>query len=152
MSTRNTLTFDIRNIEDYIKTELPIYIKTVSGLENVDIYYQDNITRIEPIFPCFSFEIYSLGAVESKIDSNQIETATTILLDLDTFVDNDNTPLSSRDLSNDISFGIATFVNEKLGLKIIQNDRVPNAIEGVFRKKIRATGIIDNEDNIIYTN
>lgn len=152
MNTSNTLTFDIRDLEDYVKTELPVYIKNIDGLENVDIYYQDNISRIEPIFPCFSFEIYSQGTVESKIDSNQIETATTILLDLDLFVDNDNTPLSSRDMANDISFGIATFVNEKLGLKIIQNDRVPNAIEGIFRKKIRATGIIDNEDKIIYTN
>lgn len=152
MSTRNTLTFDVRKMELAIKSELPTYIKTISGLENVDIYYQDNIARVEPIFPCFSFEIYSQGAVESQIDSEQIETATRLLLDLDLFVDGSGSPLSSRALANDISVAIATYINEKLGLRITQNDRVPNSVEGIYRKKIRATGIMDNEEETIYVN
>lgn len=152
LNERNTLTFDVRELEDYIKKTLPTYIKTVSGLEDIDIYYQDNISRVKPIFPCFYFEIYSLGAVASEIDDTQIETATTLLLDLDLFVDSNNSPLSSRNMANNISFGIATFINEKLGMRITQNDRIPSAIEDVYRKKIRATGIIDNEESVIYAN
>jgi hypothetical protein len=150
---RNTLTFDVRPLEAYIKDELPKYIKTVEGLESVKLHYQDNLTIEEPIFPCFSFEIYSMGVVENQIDSGNIENSTQILLDLDLFINDEvSKPLTSRDMANDISYAIARFVNEKLGLKINQNDRIPNSSEFVFRKKIRANGNYDNDNNIIYTN
>jgi hypothetical protein len=149
----NTLTFDGRELEEFIKTELPIYLKSIAGIEEKDFHYQDNISREEPIFPCFSFEIFSQGTDERKIDSDNIENATKILLDLDVYVNEESSsPLSTRDLANIFSYGIAQFINEKLGMKILQNDRVPNTYEGIFRKKIRAIGLVDNSEYIIYTN
>lgn len=150
---RNTLTFDSRELEDFIKSEIPTYLKSIVGLENYDVVYQDNTSRNEPIFPCFSFEIYSSGVNDKFIDSYNIENATSIMLDLDVYTNEDSSnPYSMRDMANTISYGIAQFINEKLGMKIIQNDRVPNVIEGIFRKKIRAIGTIDNNDYIIKTN
>lgn len=149
----SNLTFDSRDLEEYIKKELPLYIKNINGLENIILTYQDNITREQPIFPCFSFEVFSQGAVQKFIDSDNIENATKILLDLDIYTNDEGSiPYSSRDLANAISIGTAQFINEKLGMVLSQNDRVPNALEFIFRKKIRATGYIDNNENIIFTN
>lgn len=149
---KNTITFDNRELIDYIKATLPVYLQEVEGLENMILNYQDNIDRETPIFPCYCFELFSQGAVQKYEDSEQIETATNVLLDLDVFTtDEVLAPLSSREIADIISQRIAQFITEKLGMRILENSRVPNPVEYIFRKKIRATGVYDNETKIFYT-
>lgn len=149
---KNTITFDNRELIDYIKATLPVYLQEVEGLEDMILNYQDNIDRETPIFPCYCFELFSQGAVQKYEDSEQIETATNVLLDLDVFTtDEVLAPLSSREIADIISQRVAQFITEKLGMRILENSRVPNPVEYIFRKKIRATGVYDNETKIFYT-
>lgn len=148
----NSITFNSNELEEFIIDELPAYVKESTELSGLLLAYQDNINREEITFPCFAFELYSSGADKSKIDSDNIENATGIMLDLDLYVDK-NVAIDEtlRHKANIISFVIARFINEKLGLRITQNDRVPSTYEGILRKKIRAIGKIDNTEYIIYT-
>lgn len=150
LENRNTLVFEeleLRNtikqiLEDLFITDECYYIFN----SDIELKPLDSDVRADSYFPCVTLFVINNGVDNNTSDNLQIQNRTKFTVEINIYT----TGATKKTDNTKLSKIIEKKLQNKLGLRFLQNKEVNSEVDKVSRRILRATNIIDNITGIIY--
>lgn len=153
----NNLYFNAELLEDDLRKIIKSSVKTKDAIDmfgEIHVIPKDSDLNSKTLFPAVSIDIYKNGPYTPTQEDVEVEPYSRFNVIIETYTTGSNRRSLNMKLAQFMIYILQT--NQQLtnyynrGLKLDQEREVSTFIEGVNRRLIRFSGVVDNASKLIY--